>query len=130
MRGLSLIEIILVVGALGFIVILMANIPNALGLVTKARHISLAKELATKQIEDKRATAYANLVNDTVPISDSRISLLPGGSGTVEVKDCDVTICTNAEPIKHIKVSVSWKDNQKTQSILLETFIGQGGLNQ
>lgn len=129
-RGVSLVEIILVVVAIGFIVILMANLPNALGLVTKARHISLAKELASKQIEDKRATSYTNLVNGTTPITDTRISLLPQGSGIVEVVDCNVQICTNSEEVKHIKVTVAWQDNQKEQTIMLETFIGTGGLNQ
>lgn len=130
MKGFSLVEIILVVGTLGFIVILMANIPNALGLVTKARHISLAKEIAIKQIEDKRDISYVNLVNGTVPISDSRLNLLPQGAGIVEVGACNIEICTNSEPIKHIKVTVSWMDNQREQTIALETFIGEGGLNQ
>lgn len=129
-RGVSLVETILVVLAIGFIVILMANLPNALGLVTKARHISLAKEIAAKQIEDKRAISYINLANGTSPISDSRLSLLPLGAGIMEVVDCNPTICTNAEPIKHVKVTVSWKDNLKEQNISLETFIGEGGLNQ
>lgn len=129
-RGVSLVEIILVVVAIGFIVILMANLPNALGLITKARHISLAKELAAKQIEDKRAISYTNLVNGTTPLSDTRVSLLPSGAGIVAVEDCSPQVCTNSEEVKHIKVTVSWKDNQKEQTIILETFIGTGGLNQ
>lgn len=130
MKGVSLVEIILVVFAIGFIVILMTNLPNALGLVTKSRHISLAKEIATKQIEDKRDISYLNLVNDITPISDPRLNFLPSGAGTVEVTDCNPIICTNSEPIKHVKVTVSWNDNQKNQNIFLETFIGEGGLNQ
>lgn len=128
--GLSLVESLLVVVSIGFIVILMANLPNALGLITKSRHISLAKEIAAKQIEDKRAISYTNLANDTNIISDSRLSLLPGGAGILEVSDCNVTICTNSESIKHIKVTVSWMDNQKEQTVAMETFIGEGGLNQ
>lgn len=130
MKGFSLVEIILVVATVGFIVILMANLPNALGLIAKARHISLAKETAAKQIEDKRAVTYTNLVNGTTPITDTRISLLPQGSGIVDVADCSPQICTNSEEVKHIKVTVLWMDNQKEQTIILETFIGKGGLNQ
>lgn len=129
-RGVSLIETILVVLTLGFIVILMANLPNALGLITKSRHVGVAREITLKQIEDKRATSYINLVNGATSISDSRLNLLPGGSGQVEVSDCDPAICTNSEPIKKIKATVSWKDNNKNQTVTLETFIGEGGLNQ
>ena len=129
-HGVSLVEIILAIAAIGFIVILMANLPNALGLITKSKHISLAKEIATKQIEDKRDVSFVNLVNDITEVTDPRLGLLPSGAGTLEVADCNPTICTNSEPIKHVKVTVSWKDNQKDQNIFLETFIGEGGLNQ
>ena len=108
----------------------LLNIPNALTLVGKSKHMSLAKEIASKQIEGKRNISYENLVNDTTAISDSNISLLPNGSGTVVVEDCDPTICTNSENIKKVTVTVLWKDNNKNQSIILNTLIGEGGVNQ
>ena len=129
-KGASLIEVILVVLALGVIVILMANLPNALGLITKSKHVSIAREIALKQIEDKRATSYINLVNGTNSISDSRLNLLLGGAGEVVISDCDVSICTNSEPVKLIEVKVSWTNNNKSQEVKLQTFIGEGGLNQ
>lgn len=129
-KGISLVETVLVVAVIGFIVIIMANLPNALGLITKSSHVSLAKEIASKKIEDERSINYLNLTNGTSAILDSRLSILPQGEGTVAIEDCSPAICTNSEAIKDIKVTVSWKDNNKDQSINLETFIGQGGLNQ
>lgn len=128
--GVSLLESLLVVVVVGMTVVLMANIPNALGLITKSRNLSLAREIAAKQLEDKRAISFANLVSDTTPVSDTRISLLPEGAGTVTVTDCDPLICTNGEHLKKISIILSWKDNNKTQTINLDTFIGEGGLNQ
>lgn len=128
--GVSLLESLLVVVVVGMTVVLMANIPNALGLITKSRNLSLAREIVAKQLEDKRAISFANLVTDTTPISDTRISLLPEGAGTVTVADCDPLICTNGEHLKKISIILSWKDNNKTQTINLDTFIGEGGLNQ
>lgn len=128
--GASLLESLLVVVVVGMTVVLMANIPNALGLITKSRNLSLAREIAAKQLEDKRAISFANLVLDTTPISDTRISLLPEGAGTVTVTDCDPLVCTNGEHLKKISIILSWKDNNKTQTINLDTFIGEGGLNQ
>lgn len=129
-RGVSLIESLLVVVVLGSIVFLISSIPNSLMLVGKSRHVSLAREIAVKQIEDKRNISYVNLVNDNSPISDSRLSLLPEGLGSVVVSDCDPVICTNGESIKQVKVTVNWKDNNKTQSVNLQTMIGEGGISQ
>ncbi len=129
-KGYSLIELLLVIVVIGTSVFLLANLPNALNLITKSNHMSLAREIASKQIEDKRSINYANLVNDTSNISDSRLSLLPSSSGTVKVEDCDVTICTNSEHIKKITVTINWKDNNKAQRVTLNTFIGEGGINQ
>lgn len=129
-KGVSLIESLLVVVVIGTIVFLLANIPNALMLIGKSKHVSLAREIAVKQIEDKRNINYANLVNDNSPISDSRLSLLPQGNGTVVVEDCPPSICTNGENIKQVIVTLSWVDNNKTQSLNLNTLIGEGGINQ
>ena len=63
-------------------------------------------------------------------IIDSRLKLLPGGSGKVEVSDCDSeTVCTNGEQLKKVTVTISWKDSGKDQKIVLDTLVGVGGLN-
>lgn len=129
-KGVSLIESLLVVVVIGSIVFLMANIPNALTLINKSKHVSLAREIAVKQIEDKRTINYTNLVNNSSPIADNRLSLLPQGFGTVEVTDCDPTVCTNDEHIKQISVTINWQDNNKLQAISIQTMIGEGGINQ
>lgn len=128
--GVTLLESLLVVVVLGSIVILLANIPNAIGLIQKSGHLSLAREIAAKELEDRRSVSYQNLVNDTVAVSDPRISTLFKGSGEVLVEDCSESICTNSEDVKHVKVTVSWEENSKMQQIILETLIGDGGLNQ
>lgn len=129
-KGVSLIELLLVVVIVGIIVTLMANLPNAMGLINKSNHESIAREIASKQIEDKRAISFANLVNDNSPIADARINMLPQGAGTVSVADCPPQLCTNGESIKKVTVAVSWTDNDKPQSITLTTLIGEGGINQ
>lgn len=129
-RGVSLIESLLAVVVIGSVVFLISSIPNALMLIGKSRHLSLAREIAVKQIEDKRTINFANLVNDNSSVVDSRLSLLNQGSGTVEVSDCDPTVCTNGEHIKVVTVTVNWQDNQKPQTVILKTMIGEGGINQ
>ncbi|MDO8576944.1 MAG: hypothetical protein Q7R82_01235 [Candidatus Daviesbacteria bacterium] len=129
-KGVSLIESLLVVVVIGSLVFLISSIPNALILISKSRHISLAREIVVKQIEDKRTINYSNLVNDNSPINDSRLNLLPQGSGTMAVTDCDPSICTQGENIKVVTATVNWQDNNKAQTITLKTMIGEGGINQ
>lgn len=130
--GVSLVESLMVIVVIGLLVFLLANLPNSMGLISKSNHLGLAREIAAKQIEDKRAISYVNLALTNGPeiFSDSRLTLLPSGNGTVEIKDCDPLICTSSEAIKEIAVTVTWKENNKTQTISLKTFIGEGGLNQ
>lgn len=132
--GVSLIESILIIAFAGIIVILLTNLPNAVGLINKSNHISLAREIASKQIEDKRSLSYANLTTDNSAIEDSRISLLPQGAGTVVIELCDSQtypqFCPNGEHIKIVTVTINWRDNNKPQSVSLNTFIGEGGINQ
>lgn len=129
-RGTSLIELLLIIVIIASCVFLIANLPNAFMLVSKSKHLSLAREIASKQIEDKRTISYNNLVNETSIINDLRIGLLPQGEGSITIVDCELQICTNGEHVKKITVTVSWKDNNKTQSIILNTFIAEGGINQ
>lgn len=129
-KGFSLIELLLVVVTISTIVFLLANLPNAFLLINKSKHLSLAKEIASKQIEDKRTINFANLINDTTDINDNRINQLPSGAGTTIVADCSPDICTNGENMKQVTVTISWKDNQKIQTVTLNTFIGEGGINQ
>lgn len=132
-KGVSLIESLLVIVVVGVIVALMANLPNAMGLITKSKQLSLAREIAAKQLEDKRATSYINLADGSEDLKtlDSRLSLLPFGEGTVIVEDCDLEkICINGENIKKVTVNIKWKNNNKQQTVLVNTLIGEGGLNQ
>ena len=128
--GFSLIESLLVIVLIGTMVFLLANIPNALMLVNKSRQTSLAREIAVKQIEDKRNISYENLANDNSTITDSRLSLLPQAGGTVVVEDCDVAICTHGEHLKQLTVTINWNESNKPQTITLKTMIGEGGINQ
>ncbi len=129
-KGSSLVEVILIIIVVGSITFLIGNIPSAIGLMTKSSHLSLAREIASKQVEDERSLGYANLVIGTNTISDSRISLLSGGSGTVTVEDCDSQTCPNGEHLKKVTVTITWKDLGKSQTATITTLIGEGGINK
>lgn len=127
--GFTLVETLLVVFVAGLLIFLMANLPNAFNLISKSKNASLAREIAIKQIEDKRSIGFDNLALGTETISDTRIALLPQAAGSLSVEDCPVEICTNNEQIKLVSVLVTWKENNKEQKVELRTLIGLGGLN-
>ena len=127
--GFSLVEVLLVMMVVIFIALLIANLPPTIRLSGNSAHESLAKEIASQQIEILRGKTYGNLSgNGTTAISDTRVSQLPGGAGTVTIADCPAAICTNDEPLKQITVTVSWLETKNTTSIKLDTLIGQGGI--
>lgn len=127
-RGVSLIEILLVIASVSFLALLVVNIPNSISLIGQAKRTSLALQIAQKQIEDRRNVVFSNLANGTSAISDSRIQSLPEGGGLVLIEDCNLLICTQAEPAKQISITVTWKEAGKEKDVKLDTLISEGGL--
>lgn len=130
MKGFSLVEILLVIAGIGFLIILMAALPNSVKLITHSKYQSLAREIAAKQIETVREQSYANLALGTQGLSDSRINLLPSGSGVKMVEDCDPQICTQSELVKKVTVTIDWIQEGSNKQARLVTFVSDGGLNQ
>lgn len=132
-KGFSIIELILVVVIVGFIILLVTNLPSSISLVGLGRQTSLAKEIGSKQIESIRTIPFENLANGPQPVSDSRLSLLPQGLGTITIIDCPIAVCPNpGDPlfnsIKQVKVQISWKHGQESKSIEIITLISKNGL--
>lgn len=129
-KGTSLVEILLVITLVGFLVLIIGNLPNSMALIGKAGHQSLAREIGSKKIEDLRSMQYINLANGESPLTDYRLNQIPNGMGTYLIEDCDLLICTNGEQAKKIVVIVSWKEGSKDTQIKLETLISEGGIGQ
>jgi hypothetical protein len=131
-KGTSLIELILVFGAVGFLILLLGNLPSSIGLIGKSRYQSVAREVAVKQIEDKRVIQFSNLAIGTENIVDSRLNALPSGAGTILVEPCDLSVCSQTEidRAKKLTVTVTWKEGSDNKEVKLKTLIGEGGLNQ
>ena len=118
----------MVIASVGILMLLLANLPNSIRLIGKAKHQSLAREIATKQIEDKRELPFINLATGEQIISDSSLKLLPAGSGKIIISDCSPTVCTSGENAKQVAVTVSWKEVGQTQTLAIDTLIAEGGL--
>lgn len=128
--GFSLVELLVVITLLGFLVFLIASLPGSIRLISRSHNLSTAREIASKEIEDKRAIQYLNLANGEVAVNDHRIGLLPAGSGITSVADCDPQVCTKGENTKVVTVTVNWMESGKQQQVVMKTLISEGGLNK
>lgn len=127
-KGFSLIDSILAVVIVSSIVFLLANIPNAISLISKSKHLSIAKEIATKAIEDKRSMNFSNIVNgNNTPLDDARVELLPSGTAFITVADCGITLCPNFEVAKTVSVVINWNEAGKQNKYKIDTLISEEG---
>lgn len=127
-QGFSLIEMVFVVMIAGFIILLISNLPNSISLIGQGKFASTAKDIASQEIEDARSLGYDNLADGTVPVTDYRLSSLPGGQATRQVDDCPASICKNSELMKQVTATVTWQESGKAKSVQITTLISKGGL--
>jgi type II secretory pathway pseudopilin PulG len=129
-RGISLIELILVVVAVGILALLVSSLPSSIQSIRHSGNTSLAREIASKQLDYFKKQPYANLSNGTSTFSDTGLSKLPSPTAEYEIDDCPVDICTSGEEAKKIKVIITWQEQGDTKNIELSTLIAEGGLGQ
>lgn len=128
-RGFSLVEVIIAIFLIGAMVVVIANIPQAVRLITLSKSESIVREVAAKKLEDMRLTGYENLPADGVSnFSDPKLSSLAGVSATSDVVVCPAALCPGGEAVKHITISISWNEGPDRKNFELETLIGQGGI--
>ncbi len=129
-KGVSLVELVLVVAAVGFLALLVNNLPSSISSINKSRHISLARDIAGKQMDYLRRQSFDNLSIGTEGFFDSGLATLNGASAVYQIDECNPEICTEGEEIKEVKVKISWNESGDNESVELFTIIGKGGLGQ
>jgi hypothetical protein len=129
-KGVSLVELLLVIGAVVILVFLLGSLPASFNLISKSKHQSIAREIISKEVESLRATPYDNIATGQISIADSRIGLLPSGSASRLIEDCDPTVCTQDENTKKVTITIIWNESGKEQNEELVTLMSERGLNQ
>lgn len=128
--GVSLIELVLVLATVAFLALLVNSLPSAISSVNRSRHASLARDIASKEVDYLRKKTYGNLSNGTGSFSDSSLSSLPSPSAVYDVEDCPLDLCPNQEKAKKVDVKVSWRESGDNKSVELTTLVGEGGIGQ
>src|SRR3989344_992684 len=127
-KGFSLIEVLIAVFITGALVLVIANIPQAIKLVTGSQSELKVKEVAAKKIEDLRLSGYDNLANGATSISDSKLNGLANVSGNALISDCTSPLCPNGELAKQVTINVTWTENTEPKRFSISTLIAKGGL--
>lgn len=125
-KGLSLVEILMVISAISLIAFLIGSLPNTINLISKSNHLSMVREVATKEMEKLKSSGYEGILDES-SVVDHRLGLLPQGSGLVMLEACDPVICTKNEELKKATITILWKENGKDQKYTLVTFISKEG---
>lgn len=129
-KGISLLEVLIVITTISFLGILLANIPATISAISRSRHYSIAKEIAARKIDELRKTTYSNLANGTNSFADTDLAKLQSSSASWVVINCPTTICSSSEPAKQVSVTVSWFEGSEAKSVQLTTLVGEGGVGQ
>lgn len=129
-KGVSLIELILVVIAVAILALLISSLPGAIASIRKSGNTSTAREIVSKQIDTLRKQPYANLSNGTNNFTDTALLNLPFSTATYEIEDCPLEICSLGEEAKTVKVKVNWIESGDTKTVELSTLLIEGGLGQ
>lgn len=129
-KGVSLVELVLVTAAVVVLALLIGNLPSSVASINKSRHLSIAREVASKQIESLRKQTYQNLSNGTISFTDAKLSSLSQAAASYEINDCPISLCALSEEAKQVKVRVSWNELGDNKEVELTTIISQGGIGQ
>lgn len=128
-KGITLVELLLVVVAVGFLALLINNLPSSISSINRSRHSSIAREIAEKQLEYLRKQPYPTLANGVNNFSDPQLSTLPSVTAVYEIADCSSQICQFSEVAKEVRVRVSWNESGDNKTVELLTIIAQQGVS-
>lgn len=129
-HGVSLVELLLVFVVVISVALLVINSGPTILSVGQSRRTSLAREIASRQIEKMRKIPFDSLLLETNSFTDSALSSLPASSATYTVDDCPVSLCDEDEVMKRIRVEVSWEDSGETKTVELWTLTAAGGIGE
>lgn len=127
-KGFSLIEVLIAVFITGAILLVVANIPQVIRVVTGSQSELKVREVAAKKIEDLRLSGYDSLANGTTAISDTKLNGLTNVSGNVLISDCSLELCPNGELAKKVAVTITWNESTEPKRFSITTLIAKGGL--
>jgi Tfp pilus assembly protein PilV len=123
-QGFSVIEVLITLFMIGATLMLFQATANAIVLNKYGRFREIALRVADKKIQSLRTTAFTQLP-ESGSFTDSQLASIPDGQASLTITEISPTL-------KDVSVDVTWTNpqNDGTQQVHLQTFVGSGGLGQ
>lgn len=120
LRGFSLVEVTVAIAVIGLMIVATSSLLQRLPVSGReVRDQDLALKIAHNELEVLRAAGYGSLPASG-PFTDSLLSSLSFGAGSVTVSDFDAKT-------KQAVVDVSWVGAGGARSVSLTTLVTDGG---
>ncbi len=121
--GFSLIEIVLSMFVILAIVSILFTVSATYNVSRKSSLQGIAADIADRQIETLRNTAYTSISLGTSSFTDSNLTKLPGGT-----TNQTVTTYQSSLDIKQVSILISWTESGIAKSFSMDTLIYKNGI--
>lgn len=128
--GVTLLEVLVVTAAIGFMVLIIASIPASVYLINQSRNASLARDIVSQKIDALRKQGYGNLANGKTPFIDPTMTNLAKPSAYYQIEDCPSSICSIGMKVKQLIVHIDWQERDSAKSAEVITLVSEGGIGQ
>ena len=128
--GVTLLEVLVVTAAIGFMVLIIASVPTSVYLINQSRSTSLARDIISQKIDALRKQGYGNLANGKTPFTDPAMSKLHQVVAYYQIEDCPINICDVGLKVKQLIVHIDWQEKDSTKSAKVSTLVSEGGIGQ
>lgn len=126
--GFTLIELVITAVLMSITFLSIYSLFDTLRVVNaRANNLTLATQVAQKQLELRRNIPYNALDTGTTDISSALTpypSLGPGRTGSIEVTE------TDTRGLKRVNVNIDYTDRGLTKRIRLSTYVARNGMNR
>ena len=123
--GFTLVEILVCILVAGVVIVSLNQVVNSyIGVSKQGRYLNTANSYIEAKIEELRNKGYNNLANGTTALTSELSTQLPPS------RSASMTVTTPSDGLKKIDLTVSYKDQGKTNSYGYTTYIGELGVAQ
>jgi len=127
--GFSFVEVIIAIFLCMAMLFVIANIPQAIRLISLSQSESTVREVAARKLEDLRFAGYENIPADGIKnFNDPKLLKLTSANATTNIIDCEISGCAGGAKVKKVTISIDWRESGKSKNFQLVTFVGKGGI--
>lgn len=124
-NGFTLVEILVSIVLAAIIVFSLSSVVTAfIHTAKRGRYLNLANSYVEAKVEGLRNDGYNALTTGTTSLTSELSNQLPPS------RNASMTVSSPSGGIKQVDISVSYKDNGRTNTYSYTTYLGELGVGQ